>query len=315
MAATLISAPIPAPGFDADNWREREKAYIEDLSARATAQRSKPHNQASNDSDLVGKIVRWQRADGYASYMVWDVEPLRLVHLDLGDGYTVESALLRGLTLAEVRRMVEWEDSWKRASTEPNDVFYGSLVPGQIVHYHNSFGQFVRCEVVAADRIDSVRGNEPTLHGVALKPIALVGHVKRGKESPWKNEVGGTDGWFEHDLYSRDAGGEVHFGYHARQVFEGKLMQPHASNMYEYADFHDRLGIDPTKMPPIDLTPPPMTAEQEEIAPLARAASEIHHMTEGASLLDADGLRDLLEKVSDTSRAARWRTSPPRKED
>lgn len=286
--ATLIEAPIVAPEFSLDTWQKDEENYTE---AVRTALR------AANRGKLIGEIVRWQRADGYAVYMVATEHPLRLVHLDLGDGYTVESALLRGLTLADVERMVEMEKSWHRAATEPNDVFYGSLKPGDIVHYHNGFGQYVRCEVVTAPGWKSKIGT-PGIAGVALKPIALIGHVRRGKEAPYPNEVGGTDGWYEWDLYRRFPDGEVHRSYHVEQVLNGELMQPHASNMYEYEGFHDRLGLDPRTMPPIDLTPPPLDSAAERRVPLVKALTRIRQIIEDADTADEASLRGALESIT-----------------
>ena len=55
---------------------------------------------------LLGEILRWQRADGYAEYMVWSTDPLTLIHLPVGDAWTVEAPLIRGLNLADVEDMV-----------------------------------------------------------------------------------------------------------------------------------------------------------------------------------------------------------------
>ena len=103
--AKLITKDIPAPDFtftdgrfDADKYQGDCVKYIEALRATCTDQ-----------DDVVGEIIRWQRADGYAEYMVVNTKPLELVHLDTGDGYEVEAPLIRGLNLSDVRGMVESE--------------------------------------------------------------------------------------------------------------------------------------------------------------------------------------------------------------
>ena len=102
--ATVWRAPIDPPEFSdyieghrfADLQRD-EDAYVEKLRGMA---------KQNGTSELLGEVVRWQRADGYAQYMVWQTRPLQLIHLDLGDGWEVEDALIRGLRLSDVEDMV-----------------------------------------------------------------------------------------------------------------------------------------------------------------------------------------------------------------
>lgn len=84
--------------FDYEKHREAENAYIETLAAEA---------RQNGDSDLLGEVVKWQRGDGYAMYMVWNIKPLELVHIEIGDGWTVEEPLMRGLRLSDVKEMIE----------------------------------------------------------------------------------------------------------------------------------------------------------------------------------------------------------------
>jgi hypothetical protein len=65
--------------------------------------------KSENAGDAVGEVIKWQRADGYAQYMVVSEEPLKLAHVNHGDGYEVEAALIRGINLEEVRQMVDRE--------------------------------------------------------------------------------------------------------------------------------------------------------------------------------------------------------------
>ena len=109
--ATIYSAP---PGFDpptitSDDYKERrweaiESEYMERLAKEA--RRLSPHNA------LIGKVIRFPIADGYAQYMVWRTKPLQLVHLDLGDGWSIPDAHAHGLRLADVSTMIENERRW-----------------------------------------------------------------------------------------------------------------------------------------------------------------------------------------------------------
>jgi hypothetical protein len=79
--------------------------------------------------------------------------------------------------------------------------FYASLEMGQVVHYHDGFGCFIRCEVVRAPEGDRfVRAGD-----ICLREIALVG------------------AWRAYDLEPDS--------FRRRSL--GKLMRPHALNVYE----------------------------------------------------------------------------------
>ena len=105
--ARLIKTNIQPPDFgfadgrfDIERYNEDCQKYINDLVDSLWS---------GKDNDLVGEIIRWQRADGYAEYMIANTEPLRLIHLEMDDAYEVEPALIRGLTLEDVTAMVEQE--------------------------------------------------------------------------------------------------------------------------------------------------------------------------------------------------------------
>ena len=108
--ATIYPAP---EGFDPPNitnedyaerrWETIEAAYIERLATRARL-------LDPLKSLLVGRIIRFPWADGYAQYMVWRTRPLQLIHLELGDAWSIPDAHARGLRLTDVREIVERED-------------------------------------------------------------------------------------------------------------------------------------------------------------------------------------------------------------
>lgn len=101
--ATLVES-IGNPVDYRDNWQKEEATQLE---------RAAREFRAENAGDTVGEVVRWQRADGYAQYMVVSEEPLELAHIDHGDGYQIEAALIRGLILEDIQDMVNRERSIK----------------------------------------------------------------------------------------------------------------------------------------------------------------------------------------------------------
>jgi hypothetical protein len=103
--ATAFSAPegfdppaLTLGDFQDGTWQEKEAAYIASLADLAKMNGTNP---------LLGEVVRWQRGDGFAEYMVWQTKPLQLIHLGLGDAWQVEDVLIRGLRLADIRGMVD----------------------------------------------------------------------------------------------------------------------------------------------------------------------------------------------------------------
>src|SRR3990172_1715372 len=102
--ATVYSPPkgFEAPAITMEDYRDQrweaiEAEYIERLAACAR------DVQCSEPDPIIGKVVRFPYADGYAQYLVWSVRPLQLVHLDLGDGWAIPDAHARGLRLTDIR--------------------------------------------------------------------------------------------------------------------------------------------------------------------------------------------------------------------
>lgn len=156
--------------------------------------------------------------------------------------------------------------------------FYDGLAVGTIVHYHNGFGQFVRCEVVRYE------------DQMALLPVALVGH------------------WQRIDLPRRNAAGDI--GYSTGGHFFGIASnpftpwRPSTSCVYEAPDAvaNVRRHGDPAGMPVIDLTVPEPTDEQAATEALYRARNdaiaELQRRHDGAAdasiLLSLRVARDIL---------------------
>ncbi len=106
--AKVYAAPLDPPDweeyeddngrFDIQKMTAVDAGYISALAEKARTEWS---------GDLVGEVVRFPHADGYAVYMVWSQKPLRLIHLNLHDGYAIPEAHERGLTLSDIRKEVE----------------------------------------------------------------------------------------------------------------------------------------------------------------------------------------------------------------
>lgn len=75
----IYKAPIPAPKIDwRGDWQTQEKEYLNQLKELA---------KRNGSNDLLGEIVRFPVADGYAQYMVWNIKPFQLIWIELGDAW------------------------------------------------------------------------------------------------------------------------------------------------------------------------------------------------------------------------------------
>lgn len=113
--ATVYKAPLDPPTFNYETdlprgvpymdspLHKKEQAYTDGLAELARAQAKREGRPAT----LVGEIIRFPVADGYAQYMVWRQQPLQLIWIELGDAWSAHPALIRGLRLTDVRRQVE----------------------------------------------------------------------------------------------------------------------------------------------------------------------------------------------------------------
>jgi len=186
----------------------------------------------------VGKLLLVLVADGYALYFVVKVTTTKVYvrHVATHDAYAFQGVARDRTGLYVPRSVAQGSVGWDDMMTEHRDeskAFFQNLPTDSIVHYHNSFSQYVRCQVTPDKQ---------------LLPIALVGD------------------WREFDLPRRDVNGEIYLGYHAQSIVNGEKFQPHAGNVWEYPQFDKKRYKDPTNLPPIDLTVPPMTPEQSALA-------------------------------------------------
>jgi hypothetical protein len=248
--ATLIASPITEPRID---WSDFEVTNRR-IEAWAIALAENARGRGRIDPEI-GRIVKFSIADGYAEYVVFGTRPLQLIHVP--ESYDISGAHMRGLTLSDVRALVEY-DRHIESMFDAHEDYYANLPVGTIVHYDNGFGQFVRCE-----RVEGPKGKR-------LRELALVGN------------------WDDYDLPRRMPDGSIHFGYHAEGVIEGRQMEPNYGSIWErydakgrewsmrgldntdhlneigkarFAEQRYQAPFDPTTEPAIDLTPPPIEGE------------------------------------------------------
>jgi hypothetical protein len=138
------------------------------------------------------------------------------------------------------------------AARNGSDDYYDRLPLGAIVHYDNSGGEFVRCEVVMGVTVHS--GGQKVK---CLKPLAMVGSWK-----PW-------------DLPRRERDGSINLGHHAKNIQDGECFKPSAGCIFGSPTYRGFPGQDPTKMTPLSLEVPEMTPEQERLAHLEQIRQSV----------------------------------------
>ncbi len=194
---------------------------------------------AKANHKIVGRYLTHSVADGYAYYKVIRVTKTTAIlqWQDIGDGYVVAGwGKKPSVKLATVLGFVQQRDR-QAAFFAKMDDWWNRQTVAATVHYSNGFGQYVRGVIV-------IQNGEKK-----MRPIALVGN------------------WHARDLVTRRADGSINYGYHAKKIIDGESFQPSASNMVENPDF--RLsGAHPSTLPAIDLTPPALSAEAQELADL-----------------------------------------------
>lgn len=151
------------------------------------------------------------------------------------------------------------DDVFENLNSE-HDQFWNSRKVGEVLHYHNGFGQYVRGVVVMKDG------------KTALCPTALVGN------------------WKVHDLPRRLENGETRSTHHAERIAEKDAWQPSHTNTFESPAF-GRQTEDPRDMPEIDITIPPATPEQEELLRLAAIRARAREVLTDWKLEPLDALR------------------------
>lgn len=189
--------------------------------AKTTRLKGKRFRAPVADGHPLWEVVR-SRGRGVFECRVVD-EPIEI------DGKTYPSdyaGITDVFTREQIEQMLRLE-AWRGESQAMHEEFYASLGDHQIVHYHDSFGQFIRCHVVTAGEPDEL--DHPCIEkGMrCLKQVALVGN------------------WEAHALRPDS--------YHVKRM--GRLFKPNASCIYENPKAPCRKKqADPRFMKPVDLS-------------------------------------------------------------
>jgi len=173
------------------------------------------------------------------------------------------------MTSSQILTAVNYERRLTARFDSQADWFDG-LEIGEVVHYDNGFGNFVRCRVVMGTT-ENVGGVNPAenVGRKVLQPIALVG------------------AWRSHDLPKRDRYGDVRLGHHADKIVnENGAWRPSDTCVFECDAYsqnkRDKL-TDPNLLNPLDLTPPPHSFTESCEAPLWAAIRDVQAATNGTN--------------------------------
>jgi hypothetical protein len=141
----------------------------------------------------------------------------------------------------EIERSIDFKKAIDKIKRDCDD-YYDSLSEGQIVHYHNGFGEYVRCKI-----------NEDK----KLVPFALVGN------------------WRSYDLPKRLSDGTVNIPHHCKQILNQKPFKPSSSNIFEYPGFSNKNNFSPINSPEVNINIPEQTEEEKQTSSLWTTVNEI----------------------------------------
>lgn len=118
MSAKVYSSPVEEPDFDDYFVNGRFDMGRQERLDGEFLERLVLLCKRNGDDPLLGEEIRWLRGDGYARYVVWNVDrdrdQVELIWLQLGDAWEVEAPLIRGLNVEDVEELVAQQHSLLR---------------------------------------------------------------------------------------------------------------------------------------------------------------------------------------------------------
>ena len=84
-----------------------------DLSVNYIAPDWKEQRAYANAQLDAMQTIKFPMADGYAVYQVVSVKPPVLKHVNIGDGYQITAAYVRGLSSKDIQKMLDAEAALK----------------------------------------------------------------------------------------------------------------------------------------------------------------------------------------------------------
>ena len=199
---------------------------------------------AKQRGELVGRYVTHPHADGQAVYVITDQsgKSVTVGWVDVDDAWVLPAWGKKArIPTSKAQQLIGAREFYDNLANDSGD-WWASRKVGETVHYHNGFGTWVRGVIVNENGENRMR------------PTALVG--------PWK----------QFDLWTRSATGEIRWGYHVERIKTGETFKPHASNMFENGWNRDG---NPTKLTPLEFTPPEMDANEEKLARLMKFREKV----------------------------------------
>lgn len=157
-------------------------------------------------------------------------------------------------TEAEIRAPLLMSQYFKEVDQQ-NRGYIESLEPGEVVHHHDGFGQYVRCVVI--DELN----DEP----LVLRPLGIVGD------------------WRPFNLPGYTDSGAIRQGsFCVQRVIKKEPFKPNMQTIYESPGFVPPNGpardLDPRDLPTISLEMPEPTAEQLEASKLLDVVQSLQDM-------------------------------------
>ena len=147
-------------------------------------------------------------------------------------------------SLAQIRQILAFEETVRQRLGADAD-WWNSQPDGTELHYHDSFGRFVRGTVTR-------RNGTPELLRTALI---------------------GT--WEKRDIVTTNYDGTPNYSHHAKKILEGDSWTPSASNVYEHNPSNFARFADPRTMEPVAIKTPVITPEQAEHHHYNRIVQEV----------------------------------------
>lgn len=112
----VYSAPteIEKPKFDYRNMsasRKAEEDYI-----KAVGDWAKQHSKDKANAQYVGERYSIPMADSQASYIVFSLKPVALIHLPIGDEW--DSQWANRATATDIKKQIDFNKSWAEKKKE-----------------------------------------------------------------------------------------------------------------------------------------------------------------------------------------------------
>jgi hypothetical protein len=108
MAQLRAGIPKGFEQIEGEGWEAQHARHEAAFNALAAAAEALP------EGTLKGQMLRFPVADGYAHYLIVKDSPLVLQLIPMGDSYTADPALIRGLRRIDALEQIKHYASFKR---------------------------------------------------------------------------------------------------------------------------------------------------------------------------------------------------------